>query len=206
MESRPVTESDPRLRQLCSKLASMPPVAAMGLAPKHWRDGRLQLSAPLAANVNDKGCAFGGSLASLMTLSAWGLVTLELAAAGIDDAEVYVQDSQLQYLAPLYDDLVADAWLAGEDVGWDAFVDAYRSRGRARAVLAAEVRRGDGVVAASLSGRFVALRPKASSRLQRWQRGHHTLARWPIDIPRSALPHCRQGSPSRPYTCNSCSK
>ena len=33
----------------------------------------LSLHAPLAANFNDKGCAFGGSLTSLMTLAggAW---------------------------------------------------------------------------------------------------------------------------------------
>jgi thioesterase domain-containing protein len=145
---------------LQDKLLAMPPVQALQLRVGHWADGRLTLLAPLAPNVNDKGCAFGGSLASLMTLSAWGLTTLQLVAAGFGDAEVYVQDSQLEYLAPLYDDLCAEAGLT-EGGAWPAFIASYRERGKARAVLQAEIRRGDGVVAARFAGRFVALRPKA---------------------------------------------
>ena len=64
---------------LAAHYLAMPPVAAMQPAIAHWQDGHLRLRAPLAANVNDKGCAFGGSLCSLMTLAAWGLVYLELA-------------------------------------------------------------------------------------------------------------------------------
>ena len=71
------------LDALAAHFAGMPPVAAMRPAIADWRDGHLRLSAPLAANVNDKGCAFGGSLVSLMTIAAWGLVSLELAQAGL---------------------------------------------------------------------------------------------------------------------------
>jgi thioesterase domain-containing protein len=164
VESRNVDGSmngavDLALQRLQQKLSSMPPVRALELRAESWADGRLTLFAPLAPNVNDKGCAFGGSLASLMTLSAWGLSTLELSAAGFDDAEVYVQDSRLQYLAPLYDDLRAEASLA-LGAGWGSFVNTYRERGKARANLLAEVRRADGEVATRFVGRFVALRPR----------------------------------------------
>lgn len=37
----------------------------------------LLLSAPLAANSNHKGTAFGGSLYSVAVLAGWGLLTLE---------------------------------------------------------------------------------------------------------------------------------
>ena len=50
-------------------LAGMPPVAAMAIRVAGYEGTRLRLRAPLAANVNDKDCAFGGSLASLMTLA-----------------------------------------------------------------------------------------------------------------------------------------
>ena len=70
----------------------------------------MQLHAPLDANVNDKGCAFGGSLAGVMTLAGWGLLTLKLEEAGLE-GEVYVADSQLRYLKPLYADLQAEARL-----------------------------------------------------------------------------------------------
>jgi thioesterase domain-containing protein len=154
-----MSDTDTALQRLQARLATMPPVQALQLQIQHWADGRLSLVAPLAPNVNDKGCAFGGSLGSLTTLAAWGLTSLELDGAGFADAEVYVQDSRLQYLAPLYDELRAEAWLQpGQD--WPGFLTAFRYRGKARAVLQAEVRRADGEVATRFEGRFVALRPK----------------------------------------------
>ena len=139
----------------------MPPVQAMELRVDSYEPGRgLSLCAPLAANVNDKQCAFGGSLASLMTLACWGSASIVLDLAGFPDAEVYVQDSRVRYLAPLYDDLCASAQLDGAG-SWDGFVQAYRSKGKARATLCAEIRTADGRLAASFAGRFVALRPAA---------------------------------------------
>jgi thioesterase domain-containing protein len=147
----------------------MPPVRAMEVRVSTYTGGahagdadageRLTLFAPLSANVNDKGCAFGGSLVSVMTLCAWGLATLQLRAAGFTDAEVYVQDSHLRYLAPLYDDLRAEARLVGEQ-HWSSFLQAYRQHRKARARLCAEVHCSDGTLAASLEGRFVAMWPK----------------------------------------------
>ena len=92
------------LDALAAHFAGMPPVAAMRPAIADWRDGHLRLSAPLAANVNDKGCAFGGSLVSLMTLASWGLVTLKVREAGLE-ADVFVADTDVRYLAPLFADL-----------------------------------------------------------------------------------------------------
>ncbi len=151
--------TDP-LISLQHKLDSMPPARAMGFRATRYDTDGLRLSGPLEANVNDKGCAFGGSLAGLLTLSAWGLVNVRLAEAGFDDAEVYVQDSHLRYLAPLYGELHADARLAdGEQ--WETFLAAYRNRGKARATMTAQVTLPDGSPATTLEGRFVALRPKA---------------------------------------------
>ena len=64
------------LRDLESQLLAMPPARALQPRVAGYSDGRLRLYAPLAANVNDKGSAFGGSLSSLMTLAAWGLTSL----------------------------------------------------------------------------------------------------------------------------------
>ena len=46
----------------------IPLARAMDLELLAHDGDRLALRAPLAPNVNDKGCAFGGSLVSLMTL------------------------------------------------------------------------------------------------------------------------------------------
>ena len=139
------------LAALNTHFAAMPPVAAMHLRAVGIDGDRLRLHAPLAANVNDKGCAFGGSLAGAMTLAGWGLLTTRLAQAGIA-AEVYVADSRLRYLAPLYEDLVAEAWPApGTD--WDGV-----SRGRARVEMVAHVVDSTGRAVAAFEGRFAAIR------------------------------------------------
>jgi thioesterase domain-containing protein len=149
-----IPDPDTLLRALDAHLQAMPPVAALQLRIAGYDGARLALHAPLAANVNDKGCAFGGSLASLMTLAGWGLATLQLQAHGLD-APVYVADSQVRYLVPLYGDLRATAWLADGD--WDGFREALRSGGRASATLQMEVAGADGAVAARGRARYVAI-------------------------------------------------
>jgi thioesterase domain-containing protein len=146
-----MTSTDP-IEILNAKLRAMPPVAATGIRAAGFEDGSLRLSAPLVANVNDKGCAFGGSLASLMTLAAWGWLMLRLDEAGLA-AEVYVADSQIRYLAPLYDDLVGAAQLA-PDQDWPAILRCLRDRQRARATMQAQVFDAAGKAVASLTARF----------------------------------------------------
>lgn len=147
--------SDPALAWLDAHYRAMPPVAAMDVAIDGYDGDSLHLRAPLARHVNDKGCAFGGSMASLMTLAGWGLFTLQLRAAALD-AEVFVADSSVKYRQPLYADLVVEAWRAGDE-RWEDALEALRTRGRARMFLAACVRLPDGTVAAESRARFVAL-------------------------------------------------
>jgi thioesterase domain-containing protein len=75
--------SDAALRDLEAQLLAMPPARALQLRVTGGHHDRLRLQAPLAANVNDKGTAFGGSLVSLMTLAAWGLTVLKIEQAGL---------------------------------------------------------------------------------------------------------------------------
>jgi thioesterase domain-containing protein len=115
----------------------------------------LALDAPLAPNVNDKGCAFGGSLVSVMTLAGWSLVELALQARGID-CDVYVGNSEVRYLVPVWSDFRAEARLdAGAD--WDRFFATLAERGKARAEVSCIVHeQGSATVAATLRARFVA--------------------------------------------------
>lgn len=143
------------LAHLDAHYRGMPPVRALQLSIEQFDGERLRLSAPLAANVNDKGCAFGGSLASLMTLACWGRVWLELEAAGLD-CDIYVADSRIRYLAPLYDDLHAEGTLA-PDASWVDLVAAIRAKGRGRIDLVARVDLPDGRPAATFDARFAAV-------------------------------------------------
>ena len=145
---------DKALEKLEAYYQAMPPVAAMQLRIDAYDGERLRLHAPLAAHVNDKGCAFGGSLNSLMTLASWGLVSMRLEAAGLP-SEVYIADNVVHYVAPLFADLNAEAELAVEAT-WQGFVDTLRARGRARIHVNAQVRLPDGGEAARFKARYVA--------------------------------------------------
>lgn len=147
-------DKDP-LRALEAHYQAMPPVAAMQLRIAGYDGERLSLHAPLPVHVNDKGCAFGGSLVSLLTLAAWGLVTLRVQQAGLD-ADVFVADTEVRYLAPLFADLEAEASLA-EGESWEAFLGTLRERGRARTTLAGRVPLPDGGVATAAKARYVAI-------------------------------------------------
>ncbi|HEY5781828.1 MAG TPA: YiiD C-terminal domain-containing protein [Lysobacter sp.] len=143
------------LERLQHHYQSMPPVAAMQVEIAGYDGHRLQLRAPLALHVNDKGCAFGGSLASMMTLASWGLVSLHVEAAGLQ-AEVFVADSQIRYLAPLFGDLEVQAELAPES-NWPGFIATLRERGRARTGVVARALLPDGGVATEFTARYVAI-------------------------------------------------
>lgn len=115
---------------------------------------RLALAAPLAPNVNDKGCAFGGSSTSLLLLAGWGLTNLKMAEAGLD-ADVYVQENSMFYLAPVWGEMVGEAYAPEEP--WDKFFETLRARGRARILIESELTASDGAgVAARSTLRFVA--------------------------------------------------
>ena len=143
------------LERLQHHYQSMPPVAAMQVEIAGYDGHRLQLRAPLALHVNDKGCAFGGSLASMMTLASWGLVSLHVEAAGLQ-AEVFVADSQIRYLAPLFGDLEVQAEQAPES-NWPGFIATLRERGRARTGVVARALLPDGGVATEFTARYVAI-------------------------------------------------
>jgi thioesterase domain-containing protein len=143
------------LAALGHELSTIPLTRAMGVAVETYDGDSLTLSAPLAPNVNDKGCAFGGSLVSLMTLAGWGLVKLALDRQG-RDCDIYVQDSDVRYLAPVWNDFSAIARLVDRE-SFTAMIEALGARGRARTRVRCVVPLPDGTAAATLEARFVAI-------------------------------------------------
>ncbi|HEU4663506.1 MAG TPA: YiiD C-terminal domain-containing protein [Dokdonella sp.] len=145
----------PALAALRAEFDRIPLTRAMGLDVEAYDGTSLVLAAPLSPNVNDKGCAFGGSLASLMTLAGWGLLELAVEARTLA-ADIYVQDSSIRYLAPVWHDFRAIAEVApGESL--DAFVATLAERGKARVRVHCRVPLPDGGDAATLDARFVAM-------------------------------------------------
>ncbi|MGN2242950.1 YiiD C-terminal domain-containing protein [Frateuria sp. GZRR33] len=145
--------ADELLRFIRDKI---PLARAMDLRLHRYDGDGLALAAPLAPNVNDKGCAFGGSLASVMTLAGWALVELELKRRG-EDCDVFVGDSHVRYLEPVWDDFHAEARLA-EDADFATFFATLAERGKARIDVRCEVPGSGSRPAATLQARFVAKR------------------------------------------------
>jgi|SRR5690242_12870154 thioesterase domain-containing protein len=134
-------------------LEHIPLARAMELRVARHEGAELELAAPLAPNINDKGCAFGGSMASLMTLAGWGLVELALRARGIE-CDIYVGDSTVRYREPLFGELRAIARFAAADA-LEVFLKTLAARGRARIQVVCTIA-GETQDAATLEAAFVA--------------------------------------------------
>lgn len=113
----------------------IPLAAAMGARVLVATPQRVQLTAPLAPNVNHNETIFGGSAAALATLAAWALLHLRVAGAGLE-ARLVIQRSTMEYEQPIPGDFDADCRFADELV-WERFRVTLVRRGRARLTLAA---------------------------------------------------------------------
>ncbi len=97
----------------------------------------MQLSVPLAPNVNHNETAFGGSAAALATLSAWALLHLRLERAGLQ-ARLVIQRSTMEYEQPIPGDFDGVCQFTDEPA-WERFRATLVRRGRARLTLAAHL-------------------------------------------------------------------
>jgi thioesterase domain-containing protein len=138
--------------------AQIPLVAQMQVKVAALDDSGLTLTAPLAPNINHERTAFGGSLASLMTLACWGYLW-----ALLDEGRgfrIVVQDAQLAYLRPVTGTL--EAHCAPADArALDRFRDTLARRSKARIALKAEMRQ-ESAVAARYAGSFAVFREPAA--------------------------------------------
>ncbi len=71
-------------------------------------EGRLRASAPLKPNENHMGSAFGGSLSMLATVTGWAM-THQVVQEAMEDVrkrvEVIIQESDIEYLRPVYENI-----------------------------------------------------------------------------------------------------
>lgn len=114
----------------------------------------LTLCAPLAANRNHEGTAFGGSLESLAMLACWGLVWLLLESeTGI---HIVVAESRMQFLRPVTDTLRARC-APPATATRQTFLETWQRRNKARLELQAEIVQTP-TLCARFEGRFAAYR------------------------------------------------
>ncbi len=139
-------------------LAHIPLVAQMQVKVAILDDSGLTLTAPLAPNINHERTAFGGSLASVMTLACWGyLWSLLDEGRGL---RIVVKDAQLEYLRPVTGALEAHCPPADAEA-LQRFRDTLTRRGKAQIGLKAEMQQ-DGAIAARYAGSFAVIRESAA--------------------------------------------
>ncbi|MFO1424958.1 MAG: YiiD C-terminal domain-containing protein [Candidatus Competibacteraceae bacterium] len=129
----------------------VPLFRAMRACVEHADANRLTLTAPLEPNVNDKGTAFGGSMAAIAALTGWALTTRALREHG-ETAEIVIVDSTLQFLRPVRETIVAEG-VPPDAVTVERFIQRYRQRGKARWTVEVVVR-ADGELAMTFSGQY----------------------------------------------------
>jgi thioesterase domain-containing protein len=143
-------------------LHSIPLARAMALQVEAASAERVVLRAPLGPNSNDKGCAFGGSLASLLTLASWSLLRVHTWQRNWS-VDIFVHKSELLYIAPIWQDFRVVASLSAEAIA--RFDADFLATAKAAALTNAEAfcsdASGTTLCATRMSARFVALRSAA---------------------------------------------
>ena len=152
---RDVDELHELARELQAVLHHEIPISReMGLMVHEYDGETLSLGAPLAPNVNHKATAFAGSLNAVATLAGWGSVWLVLTEHGLRGT-VVIQESTTRYLLPVAYDFTASCRVPpAEEV--ERFLAGLRRRGKARLSLTVNILNGDGRVAVSFTGMYVA--------------------------------------------------
>ncbi len=114
--------------------------------------GAITLHAPLGPNINIHGSAFGGSMFSFAALAGWGLLHLRLEREGLR-AQIVLGDGQITFHLPVRGDIKVLGRLP-EDDRLSGFLETYRTEGKARIAMEAEIGTEDGV-AVTFKGAYV---------------------------------------------------
>ena len=133
--------------------AKIPITRAMGVKVEDYDGERLVLSAPLGANINHLGTAFGGSLNALAVLSGYGLLWLELRDT---ECHIVIRESSISYDRPVRGEIRATCARPRAEALAE-FKRTFHERGSARITLTATVE-DEGVTCVRFRGTFVAMR------------------------------------------------
>jgi len=131
----------------------IPLTRAMGVRVEAYTGEYLSLTAPLEANHNHLGTAFGGSLSALATLAGYGMVWLQL---GDRDSHVVIRDSSIRYRHPVTGILRAVCHRPGGEA-LARFDEKFRNSGKAHLELKVSIE-DDEKVCMEFEGTYVAIK------------------------------------------------
>lgn len=95
--------------------AEIPLLTAMQLSFVDYDNLTLTMEAPLAPNINNKGTAFGGSIASICLFGGWAVSTLAFADHDIHNTEIVVFKNEMTFERPARGHLIIKARIQPED-------------------------------------------------------------------------------------------
>lgn len=133
----------------------IPISSAMGIHVDHAATDHIILKAPLCNNINHKMTAFGGSLHSAATLACWSLLHVNFADTNVDNVQIVIARSEVDYLAPVSGDFTVQCY-APDVAEWERFMKMLEKRKKARIKLHATVYL-DRKVCVDYWGMFVAI-------------------------------------------------
>jgi len=130
-ESRSGKQPEDWLKRLQTVFDNDIPLSrAMDLRLVSLNNKTLQLVAPLQPNINDKGTAFGGSLAALMTLAAWGVVWIACKRDKLD-CDIVIHKGEISYYQPVAGEIRVIC-PSPTDSDWIKFKSRLSAAGKAR--------------------------------------------------------------------------
>ena len=80
-----------------------------------YNDLVLTMEAPLAPNINNKGTAFGGSIASICLFGGWAVATLAFIDHDIHNTEIVVYKNDMTFERPARGHLVVQVTLEHDE-------------------------------------------------------------------------------------------
>ncbi len=95
--------------------AEIPLLNAMQLSFVDYTSLALTMEAPLAPNINNKGTAFGGSIASICLFGGWAVSTLAFVDEDIHNTEIVVYKNEMTFERPARGLLTVEARIKPED-------------------------------------------------------------------------------------------
>jgi len=102
----------------------------------------LELCAPLEPNINDKHTAFGGTLATLCTLSGWCAVSCLCRETGLN-VDIAVTQSHIRYHRPVTSELITARAYFPQPAQADQFVEELGLNRSAKLEILAEANSGN---------------------------------------------------------------
>ena len=110
--------------------ADIPLLTAMQLSFIDYRNLTFRMEAPLAPNINNKGTAFGGSIASICLFGGWAVSTLAFIDNDIHNTEIVVFRNEMIFERPARGHLIIDAYIKPGD--FEACLDRLKANNRKR--------------------------------------------------------------------------